>query len=46
MKMLKPDIPAHEKWLFKNKVALSKVKQGLRDAKEGKLIHKGSFAKY
>lgn len=40
------EIPAKEKWLFNNKVALKKVKQGLKDAAVGKLIDQGSFAKY
>jgi hypothetical protein len=40
------EIPAREKWLFDNKVALKSVKQGLEDAKAGKLHDLGSFAKY
>ncbi len=40
------EIPAREKWLFTNKVALNSVKQGLEEAKEGKLHDLGSFAKH
>ncbi|MCW5588972.1 MAG: hypothetical protein KIT27_04835 [Legionellales bacterium] len=40
------EIPAREKWLFDNKSALQAVKQGLEEAKEGKLHDLGSFAKY
>ena len=31
-------IPAHEAWLFKNKRASALVRQGLADAREGRLI--------
>lgn len=40
------EIPAREKWLFSNTLALGKVKQGLKEAKEGKVSKKGSFAKF
>lgn len=40
------EIPAREKWLFVNKIALKKVEQGLKDAAEGRLVKKGSFAKF
>lgn len=40
------EIPAREKWLFDNQVALDKVKQGIQDAAEGKLTSKGSFSQY
>lgn len=40
------EIPAREKWLFDNKAALKSVKQGLEEAKKGKLHDLGSFAKY
>jgi hypothetical protein len=40
------EIPISEKWLFENKVALKKVKKGLKDAAEGRLKNLGSFAKY
>lgn len=39
-------VNAYEKWLFDNEIALGKVKQGLKDSKEGNLCDKGSFAKY
>ena len=38
------EIPAHEKWLFGNKIALNKVKQGLKDAAAGRLSEQGNFA--
>lgn len=40
------EIPAREKWLFDNKAALKSVKQGIEDAKGGKLHDLGSFAQY
>ena len=40
------EIPAKEKWLFDNQHALNKVKKGLADAEAGRIIKKGSFAKY
>ena len=40
-------IPAHEAWLFRNKKAASLVKQGLADAKQGRLVKaKEGFSKY
>jgi hypothetical protein len=55
MKMVRPDsngritlghLADNEKWLFANKSALNQVKRGLKDAKEGRLKKRGSFAKY
>ncbi len=40
------EIPAREKWLFENKVAMGLVTQGLKDAKAGRVSEHGSFAKY
>ncbi len=40
------EIPAREKWLFDNKPALRSVRQGLKEAKEGKLHDLGSFAEH
>ena len=40
------EIPADEQWLYDNKEALASVKQGLADAKAGRLVSLGSFAKY
>ena len=39
-------IPADEKWLFDNKIALEKVQQGLKDSAEHKVQGLGSFSKY
>ncbi|MBI2363018.1 MAG: hypothetical protein HYV15_06520 [Elusimicrobia bacterium] len=39
-------IPAAEAWLYKNRGALSAVRQGLKEAAEGKLSKPKSFAKY
>lgn len=36
------EIPAQEKWLFKNHEALKKVKRGLEDSAAGRLRDKGS----
>lgn len=39
-------IPAHEAWLFTNKRAASLVRQGLEDAKRGRLVKsKEDFSK-
>lgn len=40
------EIPAHEKWLFDNKLALTKVQHGLQDATAGRVRKRGGFAKY
>jgi hypothetical protein len=40
------EIPANEKWLFANKVALDKVKKGVADSANGRLSTRGSFADY
>jgi hypothetical protein len=39
-------VPASEMWLYENAEALASVKQGLRESAEGKVIDRGSFAKY
>ncbi len=39
-------IPAAEAWLYKNKGALDSVRQGLREAGEGKLVKRPSLAKH
>lgn len=39
------EIPAREKWLFDNKLALQSVRQGLKEAKARKVHDLGSFAK-
>lgn len=40
------EIPAKEKWLFENKEALCKVKQGLKDSAESRVQSLGNFKKY
>ncbi len=40
-------IPAHEEWLFKNRQATKLVKDGLRDAKQGRVVKaREDFSKY
>lgn len=40
------EIPAREKWLFSNKIALEKLEKGLKAASAGRLVYKGSFKKF
>lgn len=40
------EIPAREKWLFDNKIALSTVHEGLEQSAQGKIRSRGSFAQY
>ena len=40
------EIPAREKWLFNNQVALKAVKEGLSQVAAGKTRNIGSFARY
>jgi hypothetical protein len=40
------EIPAREKWLFKNKAALKQVQKGLEDSAAGKVSARGDFRKY
>jgi len=40
------EISVKEKWLFTNKEAVKKVKQGLEDSFNGKVRSLGSFKKY
>jgi len=39
-------VPAHEVWLYRNPVALAKVRKGLAQAAAGQGRELGSFAKY
>ena len=39
-------VPVREMWLYRNPVALAKVREGLADAAEGDLHDSGSFAKF
>lgn len=40
------NIPASEAWLFEDKTALASVDRGMAESAKGKLIDRGSFAKY
>jgi hypothetical protein len=40
------EIPAEERWLYENPEALEAVRQGIADAKAGRLVSLGSFKKY
>ena len=40
------EIPARERWLYKNPEALKMVLQGIKESGEGKGRFRGSFAKY
>jgi len=46
--LLSPEtsIPLHEAWLYKNKAALESVRDGIKEAGNGKARKIGSFAKY
>lgn len=39
-------VPASEMWLYEDAEALASVKQGLRGSAEGKIVARGSFAKF
>ena len=39
-------IPESELWLFKNKEAAASVRKGLKEAGEGKLVKRASYAKH
>ena len=40
------EVPAAEAWLWRNQAAMKAVQRGLRDAAEGKLVHRGSFVRH
>ena len=46
MELAAKTIPASEARLYENPKALASVKQGLREAAEGKSVYRGSFAKH
>ncbi|MBS0357769.1 MAG: hypothetical protein JSS53_00650 [Proteobacteria bacterium] len=39
-------LPVCERWLFENESALKRLKQGLTDAAEGRVVERGGFEKY
>ncbi|MDB6078014.1 MAG: hypothetical protein JWO82_1761 [Akkermansiaceae bacterium] len=43
---VKVKVPAKEKWLHENKAASKSLDKGIKEAAEGKLTSRGSFAKY
>lgn len=45
-RFLADHLPACEKWLFENKIALKNVRKGLQDAAEVKVVKKESFIKF
>lgn len=40
------NVPAGERWLYRNKVALQLVRNGIDDLRHGRVKNRGSFAKY
>lgn len=40
------EIPTREKWLFDNKLAMKKISDGINDATAGRVVKKGSFARF
>ncbi len=40
------EIPAYETWLYENPKALKAVKKGIKEAKEGKLKERQSYAEF
>lgn len=40
------EVLAKEHWIYKNPVALAALRQGIEDAKAGRIKDRGSFAKY
>jgi len=40
------EVPAREAWLWNNPEAMESVQKGLKEAGQGKLVKRGSFAKH
>ena len=40
------EIPLQEKWLFENEQVKQQVRQGLDDAKAGRIVKKGGFSTF
>lgn len=40
------EIPAYESWIYENPKALKAIKQGIKEAKEGKLKDRPSYAEF
>jgi hypothetical protein len=40
------EIPARESWLYENPKALKLIQKGIKEAKEGKLVDRPSYAEF
>ena len=40
------EIPARERWVYENPKILASLERGIKDAAEGRVVSRGSFAKY
>ncbi len=40
------EVPAHESWLYENPKALKSLKKGVKEAQEGKLKERPSYAEF
>ncbi len=40
------EISANESWIYENSTALNAIKKGIKEAKEGKLIERLSYAEF
>lgn len=40
------EVPAAEAWLWQNPAAMKSVQEGLKDSAEGRLVQRGSFARF
>ena len=43
---LMTEVPTHESWLYENPKALKSIQKGIKDAKEGKLKDRPSYAEF
>lgn len=40
------EVPQKDHWIYKNPEALASLMRGIKDAEEGRIKYRGSFAKY
>lgn len=40
------EVPAAEAWLWQNPAAMQSVQEGLKDSAEGRIVQRGSFARF